>query len=224
MPAARRSSSSSNRSSAAKPAAPSTGTAAKPATQNRKTAAKSATKQTGTKGGATRTRPASGGADSASSISEQLARGQIKPRDVVILTRERIQEALDDAAARGRVTRKDANDLVAELVRRGRQQGDGMRAEIDKLLERGRSELEAAATRVHKSETVDRVIREADRARRIVGVGPSFPIAGYEQLNARQVQSRLSGLSKPELRKVLNHERAHANRKTVTGALEKALK
>jgi polyhydroxyalkanoate synthesis regulator phasin len=158
------------------------------------------------------------------SVPEQLARGQINPRDVVMLTRERIQEALDDAAARGRVTRKDANDLVGELVRRGRQQGDDLRAEVDKWLERGRSQLEAATARARRSETVDRVIREADRARRSVGVGPSFPIVGYDELNARQVQSRLSGLSKPELRKVLDYERSHANRKTVTGALEKALR
>ena len=49
-------------------------------------------------------------------ISEQLVKGNVSPKDVVMLTRERIQETLDDAASRGRVTRKDANELVAELV------------------------------------------------------------------------------------------------------------
>lgn len=137
------------------------------------------------------------------SVAEQLARGDIKPRDLVVLTRERIQEALDEAAARGRVTRKDANDLVAELVRRGRQHGGGLRDEIDDLLERGRDQL--------------------DRARRKVGVGRSFPILGYDDLTAVQVKSRLGDLSKPELRQVLTYERAHANRKSVTGPLEKAI-
>jgi polyhydroxyalkanoate synthesis regulator phasin len=140
-----------------------------------------------------------------------------------MLTRERIQEALDDAAARGRVTRKDANDLVAELVRRGRQQGDDLRTEVDQLLERGRGQLEVATKRARRSDAVDRVVRKADRARRGVGAGPSFPILGYDELKASQVRSRLGGLSKPQLRKVLTYERSHANRKTVIAALEKAL-
>ena len=48
-----------------------------------------------------------------------------------MLTTERIQEVLDDAADRGRVTRSDANDLVAQLVSRGRQQTDDLLAEVD---------------------------------------------------------------------------------------------
>jgi hypothetical protein len=41
-------------------------------------------------------------------------------RDALVLTRERIQEVLDDAVRRGRMTRDDASELLAELVRRGR--------------------------------------------------------------------------------------------------------
>ena len=66
-------------------------------------------------------------------------------------------------------------------------------------------------------------MRGADRARRSVGVGPSFPILGYDDLNVSQITSRLTGLRRPELRKVLNYERKHANRKSVVGALEKSL-
>ena len=42
-----------------------------------------------------------------------------RPLDALILTRERIQEVLDDAVERGRMTRDDATELLAELVRRG---------------------------------------------------------------------------------------------------------
>ena len=42
-----------------------------------------------------------------------------RPLDVLILTRERIQEVLDDAVERGRMTRDDATELLGELVRRG---------------------------------------------------------------------------------------------------------
>jgi hypothetical protein len=121
------------------------------------------------------------------------------------------------------VTRKDANELASELVRRGRTQGDDLLRELEALLGRGRDQLGSATKRARKSDSVDRIVRGADRARRTVGVGPSFPILGYDELNATQVQSRIKDLGKPELRKVLNYERKHANRKSVVGAVEKAI-
>src|ERR1700741_2768962 len=42
-----------------------------------------------------------------------------RPLDALVITRERIQEVLDDAVERGRMTRDDATELFAELVRRG---------------------------------------------------------------------------------------------------------
>jgi polyhydroxyalkanoate synthesis regulator phasin len=99
-------------------------------------------------------------------------------RDVLVLTRERVQDVLDDAVRRGRMTRDDAADLLAELVRRGR---------------------------------------------RAAGLGPSFPIADYEDLTAVQVTERLDGLEPPDLRKVRDHERRNANRKTVLAAIERQL-
>ena len=77
--------------------------------------------------------------------------------------------------------------------------------------------------RARRTEPVDRIVRTADRARRSVGVGPSFPILGYDDLTAGQVQDRLGELTLPELRKVRDYERRHANRKSVLAAIEKAL-
>jgi hypothetical protein len=128
-----------------------------------------------------------------------------------VLTRERVQGALDEAVERGRMTRQDASDLAAELVSRGRRQTDDLVSELESLL--GRS-LGAPA---------DRVIREVDRARRAAGLGPSFPIVGYDDLTAAQVQARLGELSPPELRKVRDYERRNANRKSVLGAIEQKL-
>lgn len=54
----------------------------------------------------------------------------------------------------------------------------------------------------------------------MAGVGPSFPITGYDGLTAAQVQDRLDTLNAAELRKVRDHERRHANRKTVLAAIE----
>jgi polyhydroxyalkanoate synthesis regulator phasin len=138
------------------------------------------------------------------------------PLDLVILTRARIQETLDDAAERGRVTRSDANELVQELVRRGRQQTDGLMAEVERR-------VTTAARAARRVEPVDRLVRTADRARRTVGVGSSFPISGYEDLTAAQVTAQLDQLKPAELRRVRDYERRHANRKSVLDAIEKAL-
>jgi hypothetical protein len=70
---------------------------------------------------------------------------------------------------------------------------------------------------------VDRLVRGAGRAWRTIGVGPSFPIAGYEELTAGQVDQRLGGLKPADLRRVRDYERRHANRKSVLHAIERAL-
>jgi polyhydroxyalkanoate synthesis regulator phasin len=138
------------------------------------------------------------------------------PLDAVLLTRERIQETLEEAAERGRLTRSDANELVAELFQRGRQQTDDVLSDIERL-------LETATKRARKIEPVDRLVRGADRARRAAGVGPAFPILGYDDLTAGQVQPRLGGLTPAELRRLREYERRHANRKSVLAAIERAL-
>lgn len=251
MPPAKRSSSTSSRSSsprtssssrsakrtqsAARTGAKSTATSTRKAAGRTTTQAKSGARATATaatggakdarstaKGAATRTRRASG-SDNIIGVAEGLVRGIVNPRDLVMLTRDRIQETLDDAAARGRVTRKDANELVSELVRRGRSERDDLRGDLETLIKQGRGQLESASRRARNSGPGDRVVRGADRARRTVGVGPAFPILGYDDLNASQVQKRLKELSRPEQRKVLSYERKHANRKSVVGALEKSL-
>jgi hypothetical protein len=120
------------------------------------------------------------------------AKRRINPIDALILTRERIQEVLDDAVERGRMTRDDATHLFAELVRRG-------------------------------TAPADRILREVDRARRAAGLGSSFPVPGYDDLTAAQVNEQLDGLSTAQLRQVREHERRNANRKSVLTAIERKL-
>jgi polyhydroxyalkanoate synthesis regulator phasin len=167
--------------------------------------------------------PKRSSSDGVLGLAEQLLSRVIKPLGLLILSHERIQETLDEAAARGRVTRTDANELAAQLVQRGRQQTDELLADLDRLLGLGRQQLDTATARARRSEPVDRLVSGADRARRRVGVGPSFPITGYDELTAAQVQQRLRNLKPADLRKVRTYERRHANRKTVLGAIEKRL-
>jgi polyhydroxyalkanoate synthesis regulator phasin len=161
--------------------------------------------------------------DGLASLAEQMANRIINPLGLVVLTRERIQDTLDEAAERGRLTRTDANELVAELVKLGRQQTEELLTDIERLLGRGRDQFETASKRARLTDGMERIVRTADRARRTVGVGPSFPILGYDDLTAAQVETRLTGLTPAELRKVREYERRHANRKSVLGAVERAL-
>jgi polyhydroxyalkanoate synthesis regulator phasin len=161
--------------------------------------------------------------DGLSGLAEQLLNRIIKPLGLVVLTRERIQEVLDEAAERGRVTRSDANELAGELVNRGRQQTEQLLSDVERLLGRSRQQIGTATMRARRSESLDLLLRSADRARRTVGTDQSFPILGYDELTAAQVQGRLDGLSPAELRRVRDYERRNANRKSVLASIDKQL-
>jgi polyhydroxyalkanoate synthesis regulator phasin len=59
----------------------------------------------------------------------------------VTLSRDRLQEVVDDAVARGRITRDDANELVSRLVARSRQQTESMLRDLERLLGQARDRL-----------------------------------------------------------------------------------
>jgi hypothetical protein len=155
---------------------------------------------------------AAAGSDAAAAnvaaLREQLRRG-------VVVTTSSLREAMDDAVKRGQITRKDATSLTQSIVSAGRAQADGFRAGIEQLLGKGT----ARAT-----QTGDVALREVDRARRAVGVGPTFPISLYDSLSAAQVQKRLNDLTPAELRKVRDYEKRNQNRKSVQDAVERKLK
>ncbi len=184
---------------------------------------KSASQGSRTSSGSRSSTQAGASSDGSNGLAEQLLNRIIKPLGLVVLTRDRIQEVLDDAAARGRVTRSDANELANELVNRGRQQTDQLLSDIERLFGKGRQQIGAATQRARRSESLDLLLRSADKARRTVGAGQSVPILGYDELTAAQVQARLDGLSPAELRRVRDYERRHANRKSVLAAIDKQL-
>jgi polyhydroxyalkanoate synthesis regulator phasin len=157
----------------------------------------------------------------------------IRPLNLVMLTRDRIEEVVQDAVQRGRMTTDDAQELVQGLITRGRKQTNDVMRDLEQLLGRGRdqigggaagrarSQVEAATKNARKAarDAADPVLAQADRARRVAGVGPSFPIMGYDDLTAAQVQARLGNLSPAELRKVRDYEKRNANRKSVLDSI-----
>ena len=105
------------------------------------------------------------------------------------LSRDRLQEVVDDAVKRGRMTRGDANELVSNLVTRGRQYTRRPGAsELERLLDQARQELDtrtaparrratAAAGRAARAarDAADAPLAQADRIRRRAGVDGRRP-------------------------------------------------
>ena len=154
----------------------------------------------------------------------------------VTISRDRIQEVMDDAVKRGRMTRADAEKTVSDLVSKGRQQTDELVAELEKVLDQARRGVEArvapARKRAEKAATAavkrarttaEPALVEADKLRRRAGVASSSPISGYESLNASQVKSRLKDMKKADLRKVRTQERRGKARKGILDDIERRL-
>src|SRR3954452_5624539 len=80
-----------------------------------------------------RSTPAAKPSASQSSVREQLAR-LLNPLDAVVLTRERLQEVVDDAVERGRMTRSDAADLVTQIFTLGKRTTEDVLGDVDQLL------------------------------------------------------------------------------------------
>ena len=160
----------------------------------------------------------------ANTLRELLTRG-------VVITADLLQETVDEAVRRGRMTRLDAEDLVQNLLQISRRQTQDVLADLEALIDRSTVEtrrltnnrVRNVAAAVHGAPGADRTLRTVDRARRTAGLGPTFPVIRYDELNAAQVKDRLVELSSAELRKVRDHERRNANRKSVLEAIEQRL-
>jgi polyhydroxyalkanoate synthesis regulator phasin len=150
----------------------------------------------------------------------------------ITISRERLQEVVDDAVRRGRMTRGDAEEMVGRLATRGREQGEDLLAQLERLLsqvrevpDRARQEVggRAKVARKRAVGAVDKPLAGADRVRRAARV-PGFPITAYDQLTVRQIDRRLGNLSTRELRKIRDYERKNKARKGLLSTLDRKLK
>jgi polyhydroxyalkanoate synthesis regulator phasin len=93
----------------------------------------------------------------------------------ITISRDRLQEVVDDAVRRGRMTRGDAEDLVGRLISRGREQAEDIISELEQMVSALREDVPAAVTNPRRTagRAADRARREledaAGRARREVG-------------------------------------------------------
>jgi len=154
----------------------------------------------------------------------------------VTLSRERLQDVVDDAVKRGRMTRDDANELVSSLLNRSRRYSDELVKQLERLLDQAQREVESRTAPARRRATAearraaraardaaDAPLAQADRLRRRSGVTAGGPITAYDQLTATQVKSRLSDLSPAELRQVRARERRGKARKGLLSDIDRRL-
>jgi polyhydroxyalkanoate synthesis regulator phasin len=121
----------------------------------------------------------------------------------VTISRERLQEIVDDAVRRGRMTRGDAEEIVNRVVVRGRDQAEEMLGQLERLLsqirevpERARSGVgtRAESARRRAVGAVDKPLAGADRVR----PAPGFPGSrSPPTTSSRSVRSTAGSSSSP---------------------------
>ena len=142
----------------------------------------------------------------------------------VTISRERLQEVVDDAVRRGRMTRGDAEELVSRLVTRSRQQAADILGDLEEVVDQLRGEVGGRAKQVRKraAGAADQPLASADRVRRRARI-PGFPISAYDSLSIRQIDGRLTELSRDELRKVRDYEQRNKARKGLLRSIDRKL-
>jgi len=141
------------------------------------------------------------GAAKVAAARDRIVRSVLAPLNAVLLTRKHIEEALDDAVSRGRMTRSDAQELAQTLLTRSARATDDFLADVERMLGGRGDTLEGTPA--------------TERG---------LAIAGYDDLSAAQVQERLDGLTPAELRRLRDYEQRHANRKTVLDRIDRKLR
>ena len=139
----------------------------------------------------------------------------------VTISRDKLQEVIDDAVRRGRMTRGDAEEMLGRLLTRGREEAE----ELLKTLEPVTSSVESRVKTTAKAarDRADQPLATADRLRRRAKL-PGFPISAYDQLSVPQINNRLRELSSDQLERVRDYEVANRNRVGVLRSLERKLK
>jgi polyhydroxyalkanoate synthesis regulator phasin len=146
-----------------------------------------------------------GGASPVAAARDKLVRGVLSPFNAVVITRRNLEDVLDDAVRRGRMTRSDAQEMVQLLVTRGARVTDDILAEIQRMLG-----------------NVD--VLDPEGGANATGDSGRLPIPDYDGLSAPQVQEQLDGLSHVQLRRLREYEQRNANRKTVLERIDRKLR
>jgi len=139
----------------------------------------------------------------------------------VTISRDKLQEVIDDAVRRGRMTRADGEEMLGRLLTRGREEAEGLLSQLEPLISGVETRVKSTAKAARNRASAP--LATADRVRRKTKL-PGFPITAYDQLTVPQINNRLSELKKSELERVRDYETANRKRVGVLRAVERKLK
>ena len=125
-----------------------------------------------------------------------------------------------------RFTRGLLDDMAREL----RHQAESNRSVVGEIVERAEAQRGAYRTLVGEWVEAYTDLLYAPFAyyrqglRLVEGENVSFPIAGYDEMNVKEIGDRLEGLSAAEIRKVREYEKRNKNRETLIEQFDRKLR
>ena len=137
---------------------------------------------------------------------------------------------IDHMIARRERNVRFAQEMFGGTVRETRHQAESNRALTRELLERAEVRRDALRTLVGESVDAYTDLLYAPLAyyrqglRLVESEGAGFPIAGYDELNVKEIGDRLGGMSAAEIRTVREYEKRNKNRETLIEQFDRKLK
>jgi hypothetical protein len=121
---------------------------------------------------------------------------------------------LEDAGRELRHRAESNRSVVGELVERAEAQRDAYRTLVGEWVEAYTDLLYAPF--VYYRQGLRLIEGEVDNA--------TFPIAGYDEMNVKEIGERLEGLSAAEIRRVREYEKRNKNRETLIEQFDRKLR
>ena len=123
-----------------------------------------------------------------------------------------------------------AQEMFGGTVREIRHQADSNKVLTRELVERAETQRDDLRTLVGESIDAYTDLLYAPLAyykqglRLVESEGAGFPIAGYDELNVKEVGDRLDGMTAAEIRTVREYEKRNKNRETLIDQFDRKLK
>jgi hypothetical protein len=137
---------------------------------------------------------------------------------------------IDHMVARQERNVRFGQEMIGGTVREIRHQAESNRALTQELVERAEMQRDAFRTLVGESVDAYTELMYAPLAyyrqglRLVESEGTGFPIAGYDELNVKEIGDRLDGMSAAEIRTVREYEKRNKNRETLIEQFDRKLR
>ncbi len=124
------------------------------------------------------------------------------------------QEMLDSTSREIRHQAESNQGLTQELVEGAEEQRDAFQTLVGEIVDTYTDLMYAPFA--YYRQGLRLVENEVDNV--------TFPIAGYDEMNVREIGNRIEGLSAAEIRTVREHEKRNKNRETLIEQFDRKLK